>query len=436
MPLSDTAIRQAKPAAKEYTLSDGLGLVILIRPNGSKHWVFRYSFANGRPKMFFGAYPEVSLKNARLMRDQAREQLALGVDPKAAAEAESKAAEAEIEAAAGVVLFKQVAKEWLDFRSPRLTQGRKGSAAQARRYFEKDVLPVLGEMPIREVRRSDVLRVMRRVEERGALNVAEKIRTWLHQLFRYAIVHDYVDINPATDLDIVAAEQPPVKHNPHLACSELGEFVRALRAYRGSSVVRLGVELLLLTGVRTAELRHATHDQFDLEKGLWTISAGTVKQLRKLVKAEGDDVPDYLVPLSRRAIEVVKELQRQTRSYELLLPGCHDPSKTLSENTLNQAIQRMGYKGRLTGHGIRGTLSTALYEIDFPGNWIESQLSHADENRTRKSYNHAMYVENRREMMQFWADFLDELAATTEPFDPKAMPRYRPLASEPIGCPA
>lgn len=422
MPLSDTSVRQAKPAAKEYTMADGLGLSLLVRPNG-KHWVFRYTYQGGRKKMFMGGYPEVSLKQARIKRDEARATLENGGDP-------NTPVEGTIEVAPQLKLFKEVADEWVEFRSPRLTQGRQGSAAQAKRYLEKDILPLLGERPIEQIKRAEVLAVIRRVEQRGALNVAEKIRTWLHQIFRFAILHDYVEMNPATDLDMLAAEQPPVKHNPHLELSELGQFVRDMRSYRGSKLVGLGVQMLLLTGVRTIELRSATHDQFDLEKGVWTIPAQRVKQLRKLTKAKGSDIPDYLVPLSRQAIAIIKEIRTYTHQYALLIPGRNDQAKTISENTLNTAIKRMGYEGRLTGHGIRGTLSTALYELEYPGNWIESQLSHADENKTRDAYNHALYVEQRRAMMQGWADLMDWLATRTEPLDPLTIPRYQPNSSE------
>lgn len=416
MALSDTAIRQAKPGQKDYTVSDGNGLALLVHRNGSKYWIFRYSHQGRKRKMSLGVYPSVSLKRARDKRDECRVQLAEGLDP----------AKLFSDTEVTIKRFREVANEWDAFRTPRLTQGRKGSAAQARRYLDKDILPLLGDMPIAEVRRTDVLKVVRAVEERGALNVAEKVRTWLHQIFRYAMVHEYVELNPATDLDIVAAEQPPVKHNPWLKLDELGDFVRALRGYQGSLLVRLAVELMLLTGVRTAEIRHARHDQFDLERNLWSIPAGAVKQLRKRVKAEGSDVPDYLVPLSSQAVEVVKGIQVFTRQYGLLIPGRNDPNKVLSENTLNTAIKRMGYGGRLTGHGLRGTLSTALYEMGYPSPWIEAQLSHADENRTRGAYNHALYVEQRRAMMQVWADYLDVLATTTKPFDSRSMPRYLP----------
>lgn len=422
MKLSDTAVKRAKPEAKEYLLNDGDGLYLRVSPGGGKSWAFRYKLGTVPKKKSFGTYPEISLKRARELREEARRLLAEGIDP---VEHAVKVQEAK----ANVRTFEKVAREWDAFRTPRLTNGRKGSANQAKRYLEKDMLPPLKDKPIEEVTRRDILKIVQQVEARGAMNVAEKIRTWFHQIFRFAIAHEYVEINPATDLDVVAAIPPPVKNNPWLELSELGEMIRRLRAYHGSFFTQKGLELLILTGVRTAEVRQATHDQFDLDKGLWTIPAGSVKQLQKLVKEKGD-VPDYLVPLSRQAIEVVRQIQEHTRGYELLLPGRNDHTKQLSENTLNKGLHRLGYQDRLTGHGIRGTLSTALYEMGYPSPWIEAQLSHADENKARVAYNHAKYVDQRRDMMQAWADYLDYLAKQTGPFDAATMPRYQTPSSE------
>lgn len=400
MPLSDTAVRQAKPKDKDYTLPDLDGLALFIAVRGTKSWHFRFSWQGKQARISLGTYPEISLKEARARRDEARSKVANGIDPRIPADQ-----------APDVLLFSTVAEQWFAFKAPRLTAGRQGSANQSRRYLDKDILPRLGTRPIADIKRADVLAVVQSLEKRGALNVAEKVRTWLRQIFRYAIVHGYVDTNPASDLDAVAALQPPVKHNPILRKDDLGEFVRRLRAFPGSPVAKAGIQLLLLTGVRTAELRYASPDQFDLEAGLWRVPADTVKQLKKRVRLEGDAVPDYIVPLSKQAVDIVRELKFQYGSYPYLLPGRNDPTKTISENTLNVGIKNMGYEGRLTGHGIRGTLSTALYEAGYTSAWVEAQLSHADQNAVRGSYNHAEYVEQRAGMMQAWADMLDELAA-------------------------
>lgn len=406
MALTDTAVRQAKPAEKEFTLSDGQGLALVVPPRASKYWAFRFSWLGKQARISLGTYPEVSLRDAREKRDEFRALVARGVDPR-----QHRREQRHAQAGAAANTFEAVANRWWDFRAPRLTDGRKGSRAQSRRYLDKDLLPVLGRMQMTEITRADVLSAVRRVEARGALNVAEKCRTWLNQIFRFAMAEGVVDQNPASDLDIVAVPQPPVRHNPILREDGLPELLRALRQYQGSIVTRVGIRLLLLTGVRTIELRQASWDQFDLEEGIWRVPAEGVKQLRSRVRTEGDDIPPYLVPLSRQAIEALREIRPVSAKFPYVLPGRNDPRQMISENTLNGAIRRMGFKGRLTGHGLRGTISTALNEQGFNRDHIEAQLSHADPNKSRDSYNHAQYITQRREMMQWWADHLDRLEA-------------------------
>lgn len=406
MPLTDTAVRQAKTAEKDYTLKDADGLSLFVASNGTKSWHFRFSWHGKQPRISLGTYPEITLREARERRDKARALVAKGVDPRQERRSAKKAAG---DNAANT--FESVANRWYDFKSPRLTTGRQGSAAQSRRYLDKDLIPTLGRIPINEISRTDVLATVRRVEKRGALNVAEKVRTWLNQIFRFAIAEGLIELNPAADLDIVAAVQPPVRHNPILRVDQLGAFLADLDAFDGSEVTRIAIRLLLMTGVRTGELRAATPDQFDLDAALWSIPPEGVKQLRGRVRTEGDLIPPYLVPLPRQAVEDLRALQAITGRYRYVFAGRNDPSKQMSENTINLAIKRMGYEGRLTGHGIRGTISTALNERGYNADWIEAQLSHAGDNRVRRSYNHAEYVEQRRGMMQAWADLLDELAA-------------------------
>jgi integrase len=222
-----------------------------------------------------------------------------------------------------------------------------------------------------------------------------------------------LEANPASDLDVVAAPKPPVAHNPFLRLHQLPELLRKLRSYRGTITTQLGIRLLLLTGVRTGELRLATPDQFDLERGLWTIPPEVVMQLQDGMRKRGkrpQDSPPYIVPLSVQAIEVVRYLLELVKpAQRRLLAHRGDLKKRISENTLNAALKRMGYEGLLTGHGIRGTLSTALNEIGYPKIWVDAQLSHADPNKVSATYNHALYVEPRRRMMQDWADRLDLL---------------------------
>jgi len=407
MPLTDTAVRQAKPAEKDFTLPDAHGLALFVASNGTKSWHFRFSWHGKQPRISLGKYPDISLKDARELRDEARKLVAKGIDPRLQRRHDQRTAGAKTENT-----FESVARRWHAFKVPRLTDGRKGSAAQSARYLEKDLIPALGKLPIAEIKRADVLATIRKVEARGSLHVAEKVRTWLNQIFRFAIAEGLLEINPAADLDIVAAVQPPVKHNPALVGDdELKAFVKALSAFSGSVFTKRAIRLLLLTGVRTGEMRHCSPDQFDLEAELWTVPADGVKQLRSRAKVNGEAIPAYLVPLSRQAVEEVREMLKLTGKARYLFQNRNDPTKVMSENTVNSALKRMGYEGKLTGHGIRGTISTALNEKGYSSDWIEAQLSHVGSDKVRRSYNHAKYVEQRRGMMQDWADYLDSLEA-------------------------
>lgn len=408
MPLTDTAVRQAKPADKDFTITDGSGLSLFIASNGTKSWHFRFSWHGKQPRMSLGTYPEITLKEARELRDQARALVAKGIDPRSQRREEKRVA-----AGNAVKTFEVVANEWHAFKTPRMVVAERGGAYQSRFYLDKDLIPALGKIPIAEVKRSDVLAALRKIEARGALNSARKCRAWLNEIFRFGIASDYLELNPASDLDIVAAKEPPVKHNPMLRQHQIKDFLHVLRSFNGSAgFVKSAIRILLLTGVRTGELRQATIDQFDLDNALWTIPAGTVKQLRKVIRGKGgDEVPPYYVPLSRQAIAEVRKVHQLTGCYKLLIAGRNEPTRPISNNTVNVALKRMGYEDQLTGHGIRATISTALNEMGYNEDWIEAQLSHASSSKVRKTYNHAEYVEQRRGMMQDWADYLDALEA-------------------------
>lgn len=399
MPLTDTAVRQAKPADKDFSLTDASGLSLFVATNGTKSWHFRFSWYGKQPRYSLGTYPEITLKEARELRDQARALVAKGVDPRIERrQSKAKAADRQENT------FEAVANRWHAFKLPRWSKSIRGAAVQSRFYLEKDLIPELGKYPLDQINRADVLRAMRRVERRGALNSARKCRSWLNEIFRYGMAEDLIDINPASDLDIVAVPEPPVQHNPYLKQHELKVFLRTLRDDSCASYVRSAIRLLLLTGVRTIELRSATIDQFDFDNALWTIPPGIVKQLQKRVRTQSGEIPPYLVPLSRQAVEEAKRVHKLTGSYRVLIAGRNDPRKSISNGTVNSAISRMGYKSKLTGHGMRATISTALNEMGYDERWIDAQLSHIGD-----SYNHAEFVEQRRGMMQHWADYLDSL---------------------------
>ncbi|MBF8733061.1 integrase arm-type DNA-binding domain-containing protein [Pseudomonas guariconensis] len=404
MPLTDTAARQAKPQDKAYTLKDSDGLFLYIAPNGTKSWHYRFTWHAKQARISMGTYPAIGLRDARERRDEARSLVAKGIDPR------DERRQAKAEAAVHQEnTFEAVANRWHAFKLPRWSAARKGAAVQARFYLDKDLVPELGRIPIAQIKRADVLEAMRRVERRGALNSARKCRSWLNEIFRYGMAEGLLDVNPAADLDIVAVPEPPVQHNPYLRRSELGEFLLELRDFKMAEYVRSAIRLLLLTGVRTIELRSATADQFDFDDGMWTIPPGIVKQLQKRVRTQSGEIPPYLVPLSRQAVEEARRVHKLTGSYRLLIAGRNDPRQPISDGTVNSAVSRMGYKGRLTGHGIRATISTALNEMGYNEKWVDAQLSHIGD-----SYNHAEFVEQRRGMMQEWADYLDDLLKKAE----------------------
>ncbi|MCW5706973.1 integrase arm-type DNA-binding domain-containing protein [Shinella sp.] len=407
MALTDIVVRQAKAAGKEYTINDADGLSLVVSAAGGKAWYFRYIRAERRRRMSLGAYPEITLQQARALRDEARAVLAGGTDPQAHRDQKQRAI-----VMADENTFRIVYEKWLERRSLVLKEGRQTTLTVMKRVFRKDVLPALGKSPIHEIRRHDLLVVVDRIERRGAYSVADKVRTWLNQLFRYAlVVVPGLENNPASDLDVVAAPQPPVRHHPFLRMEELPPLLRMLRNYPGFLQTQLGLRLLLLTGVRTGELRLATPDQFDLDRGLWIIPPEVVKQLQLEMRRKRKrprDVPPYIVPLSLQAIEIVRHMLAQAvPAQRYLFAHTSKPKKQMSENTLNAALKRLGYRDQLTGHGIRATISTALNEIGYPKIWVDAQLSHADPDKVSSAYNHAEYVEQRRRMMQDWADRLD-----------------------------
>ncbi|TFY95196.1 DUF4102 domain-containing protein [Pseudomonas nabeulensis] len=409
MALSEMAARKAKATGKAYTLGDIDGLSLAVTAQGGRTWHFRYCWAGKQKRMSLGTYPEVGLREARELRDQARALLAKGINPKLDRKHKRQAVRLADEHT-----FKAVFLQWVEHRKLELKEGRQSTLSQIQRIFGKDVLPTLGKLSIYDVRRADLLDVLAKIEQRRAFTTAEKVRTWFNQLFRYALVKvERMEVNPASDLDVVAVPKPPVVHNPFLRLPELPELLQKLRGYRGALTTQLGIRLLLLTGVRTGELRLATPDQFDLDQGLWIIPPEVVKQLQLDMRKKGkrpQDIPPYIVPLSVQAIEIVRHLLREVRpAQRYLLAHRSDLKKRISENTLNYALNRMGYKDVLTGHGVRGTISTALNEVGYLKIWVDAQLSHSDPNQVSAAYNHAMYVEPRRKMMQDWADRLDLL---------------------------
>lgn len=422
MALSDALVKHCKPKSKAYTLKDIEGLTLFVSPSGSKSWHFRFTLKRKRQRISLGIYPELSLSAARLQCEINRTLVKQGLSPVSPEEQLTKS-NTSIKtntvdvngnnpiATSTVESFASFSERWKLFKFRKLgldkIDKRQSTAIQIERYLRKDMLPILGDLPMDCISKADVLKVLRGIEERGGLSIAEKCRGWLVELFKHAVAEGLIANNPATDMAALALPKNPTQHNPFLRMEELPEFLVKLANYQGAIQTRLGIKLLLLTGVRTGELRQAKPDQFDLESGIWCIPAEQVKQLQKTVRHNGN-IPPYIVPLSKQAIEIIKELLALMYPWQPYLL-CHRsyPKLPISENTLNCGLKRLGFDKRLTGHGIRATLSTALNELDYPKQWIEAQLSHSDKDQIRASYNHAQYIEQRRQMMQDWADRLD-----------------------------
>ncbi len=382
-------IRRAKPEAKAYTLGDGQGLSLLIEPNGSKSWRFRYRFA-GKPKMIsLGVYPTITLADARSRRDDARKLVAEGKNPSEVRKERKIALQTESESA-----FEKIATEWHQMKSTKWSEGYASDIMEA---FQKDIFPYIGERPVGEIKPLELLNVLRKIEKRGALEKMRKVRQRCSEVFRYAIATGRAEFNPAADLSS-ALEVHQSNHFPFLKADEIPDFLRALNGYTGSRIVQIATKLLMITGVRTIELRASLWSEFDLDNAIWEIPAERMKMRRA-----------HLVPLSTQALDLLNELKIMTGNYRYVFPGRNDPNKPMSEASINHLIKRIGYGGKLTGHGFRHMMSTLLHEQGFDSFWIEIQLAHVDKNNIRGTYNHALYLEKRRDMLRWYSSFIMEL---------------------------
>ncbi|GKS06576.1 tyrosine-type recombinase/integrase [Pseudomonas syringae pv. theae] len=391
MALTDTALRNAKPRDKLYRLADAQGLCIEVTPSGGKLWRLRYRF-DGKAKMLsLGIYPAITLAQARERREAARKMLAQGVDPSAHKQQEKTAA------AAQVLTMELLAREWYDYNRPRWAPATSSKVLQ---YLESDIFPVIGRQPASEVQRPELVELVRKIEKREAFNVARKVRQWLSQIFRFGLAKGVVPGNPATDLDVVAAHAPRTRHHPHVSEGELPELLERLETAQCDITSKIAIRLLALTAVRPGELRLAPWSEFDLDAATWTIPATRMKARRP-----------HIVPLPRQAVALLRALHELTGTYPLAFPGRNNRARPMSENTVNKALSTMGYEGRQTGHGFRHLLSTSLNSRGYNRDWIERQLAHGDQDSIRDTYNHANYLEQRRGMMQAWADSIDALRA-------------------------
>ncbi|MHA8505155.1 tyrosine-type recombinase/integrase [Klebsiella pneumoniae] len=387
MKLNARQVDAAKPKEKAYKLADGAGLYLEVVPSGSRYWRMKYRFNGKEKRMAFGVYPAVSLAQARALRDEAKKKLAEGIDPSFAKKEEKLVRDVRLHNT-----FQAVALEWHGTKVSRWSEGYASDIIEA---FNKDIFPYIGQQPVNEIKPLVLLNVLRRMESRGATEKAKRVRQRCSEVFRYAIVTGRAEYNPAADLTSAMSGHES-KHYPFLTVEELPDFFKALSGYTGSPLIVLAARLLILTGVRTGELRGAFWSEFDLEKAVWEIPAERMKMKRP-----------HLVLLSTQALEIVQQLKVMSGQYPLVFPGRNDPRKTMSEASINQVFKRIGYTGKVTGHGFRHTMSTILHEEGFNTAWIETQLAHVDKNAIRGTYNHALYLEGRKEMMQWYGDYVD-----------------------------
>jgi integrase len=386
MPLTDVSIRSLGKAGKYF---DGGGLYIEVTAQGRCYWRLKYRFAGREKRLALGVYPEVGLKAARAKRDEARALLRDGKDPGAIRAAEKTRAKHD-----AANTFEALARDWLQH------MGSKWAAVTRERVlaaFERDVFPAIGRRPIVEIKPREVAAIAKAVEARGAGEMASRVLQRVRAVFRYAVAHERLESNPLSELAPSEVLKPrQVKHRAALADPDLPAFLRKLDRYEGDPTTKHALHLLMLTAVRPGELRGARWDEIDTERAVWRIPAARMKMK-----------VDHVVPLSKQAIAAIEAMRPLSGGGVLVFPSPFYPGKSLSENTLNSALARMGYKGIATAHGFRALFSTVANECGWDADVIERQLAHRERNAVRAAYHRAAYLEERARLMQWWADYLD-----------------------------
>jgi integrase len=397
VPLTDAKLRTAKPGDKPYKLTDSGGLFLLIKPSGSRLWRWKYRIAGKENLFAIGEYPSVGLAEARRQREQARDLVRQGIHP---SHDRQLARLAQREKSGNT--FEAVAREWIDKKreiwSPYYLK-------QVERAMRADVYPHVGVLPIHSVSAAHILDIVRRIEGRGAVTVALLVRQWCSAIFRYAVSTLRAESDPAAALR-GAVSRGKVKHSRPLTRQEIGLFLAELENFGGFRTTSIALRLALLTFVRTVELRAAEWPEIDFDRAEWRIPASRMKM--------GDP---HIVPLSRQALALFRELYRLTGNQRWMFPNYRRPETCMTATTLNRALERMGFNGPegigFSAHGFRATASTILNESGYRSELIERQLAHRERNAVRASYNQAEYLSERREMMQEWADIIDQLASGT-----------------------
>ena len=383
--LSAIQVKQAKPQDKTYKLADGKGLNLEVRPNGSKYWRLSYRYQQKQKTLALGVFPIVSLADARVSALEAKKLIQKGVDP-SVYKRQQKAISSELS-------FKPIAEQWFKKESGRWS---KDHADKVWRSLKVDAFPHLGDMPIKDIKTTDVLFVIRKIEGRGALDVAGRIKQRISSVFRYAIQTGIIEHNPADQLKNVI-ETRKVQHRKSIKIEEIPSFLIALDSYKGYPLTKLALKFIVYTFVRPGELRSAEWKDFDLDKAIWRIPAKKMKMNE-----------EHIVPLSKQAMTVLGSVKELSGNFDLVFPGSHNSRKSMSENTLTYAIRKR-LKFDATAHGFRTTASTILNETGYRVDVIERQLAHGERNKVRAAYNRSQYLQERTEMMQWYSDYLDNM---------------------------
>jgi integrase len=390
MALSVTGVKNARPKDKPYKLADERGLYLLVTPGGSKLWRFDYSFDGRRNTLSFGKWNDVELHQARERRDEARKRIAAGQDPSGKRKAEKIDAN----------LFETVARNWHASAKGAWTE-RYAKLVLGR--LEADVFPDLGREDIDAIEPPRLLDVIRKIEARGAIEMAKRVKNHCGEIFQYGIAEGKCRRDPAADIRRALSKPRPKQHRAAVSPSEFPAFISALRKFDGDELTKLALNFTLLTMVRTQETRFAAwpeFEQLDSDEPLWRLSAGRMKMSR-----------EHLVPLPRQAVNILKRLKELSPDSPYLFPADTRHS-VISENTMLYAIYRIGYHSRQTTHGLRRCASTVLNESGlFEPDWVETQLAHTEQNKVRGAYNAALYLKHRRTMLQWWADYVDREGA-------------------------
>ncbi|HDU2651935.1 TPA: tyrosine-type recombinase/integrase [Yersinia enterocolitica] len=396
MKLTDTKVKNAKPQDKPYSLQDGSGLYLEIRPSGSKFWRYRFWLTPEKDGRYtIGEYPSVSLSDARKQREWAREQVKAGLNPtdvRKQNKAQDNAEKANT--------FKLVAEEWIDRKRHTWKHATK---IQVESFLAINAYPAFGNKAIRDVKASEILAVLQDMEKRGSVSSALKVRQWCSAIFCYAVATLRADADPAAALK-GAIIPKMVEHSRALSAEELKEYFLKLQGHKGLRITSIALELLPFTFVRQAELRNAEWWEFNLSAKEWTIADNKMKMART-----------HRVPLSDHVIKLIDELKGITGKNRYLFPNTKNPGMVMSDSTINRAICALGYPAKtITAHDFRATASTRLHEMGYRHDVIERQLAHAEQNKVSAAYNHAEYMKERRELMRDWSDWLLALMPPTD----------------------